>query len=730
MEQSVIESKGQPKDSSFVRILIFSTVVIASFALLSLQISIRKTSYSLQIGDVATQEILAPRTITYQSKILTDQAKNDAESMVSAVYLPADPTISRNQVLYMRSSYQFMSVVRGDAYATREQKIDDIQKLNLVRLDELTIGEVLDLSDEDWLLVQSESQRILEQIMQNSIREDRVNQELESIPTMIDYQIDPKLTDLIENLTRRFVVPNSIYSAELTEERKIEARDSILPRERTFVTNQIVVSRGQIITELIFEALDEMGLVYSKNDDRKIISAGLLVIGLSLFALLFFTSGKRHRELNLRACLLMGGLYLAYLFSARLFIPNRAVVPFIFPMASLGFTIASLNGSLYGMMISIIIGLLVPYDFQYAITYATYYIITSLVGIIVLKKARQTSSFFWAGLASGIIGIPIVIGYHLTTKGTDMVGALTLSAASLSSGLLSTGMTIIFQYLFSKFVGVATSLQLMEIIRPDSPLLQMILNTAPGTYQHSLMVANLAEQGAKAINADPLLVRAGAMYHDVGKALNPSFFVENQISENLNLHEDITPKDSAKMIIQHVYDGVSLVKKYQLPEVIVNFVLEHHGTNVTRYQLNRAEMENDEDEELDLSDFTYPGPKPRSKETALVMLADTCEARARADRPRNDDEIEHLIKDVIDYYSTNGQLDLTPLTLFDLTKIRESFTRVLRNTYHPRMKYPEDNRKKSVSKKNDPVVQDTGQIVTKTETGAQATASEKQQEIL
>ncbi len=141
-------------------------------------------------------------------------------------------------------------------------------------------------------------------------------------------------------------------------------------------------------------------------------------------------------------------------------------------------------------------------------------------------------------------------------------------------------------------------------------------------------------------------------------------------------------------------------------------------------------MENDEDEELDLSDFTYPGPKPRSKETALVMLADTCEARARADRPRNDDEIEHLIKDVIDYYSTNGQLDLTPLTLFDLTKIRESFTRVLRNTYHPRMKYPEDNRKKSDSKKNDPVVQDTGQIVTKTETGAQATASEKHQEIL
>ncbi len=339
------------------------------------------------------------------------------------------------------------------------------------------------------------------------------------------------------------------------------------------------------------------------------------------------------------------------------------------------------------MIISIIIGLLVPYDFQDALFYAMFYVISSLAAITVLKKARQISNFLMAGFAAGFIGIPIIISYQILFRGTDMIGLATLAAASISSGLLAAAIALITQYLFSRFVGVATSLQLMEIIRPDSPLLQFMLNTAPGTYQHSLMVANLSEQAAKVIGADPLLVRAGAMYHDVGKGMNPTFFIENQVSGTINLHEDITAKQSASSIIQHVNDGVALVKKYHLPEVIEDFVREHHGNNVTRYQLNQALTQNEE--EVDVADFTYPGPRPRSKETALVMLADTCEARARAEKPKTDEEIDAMIKNVFDYYSTSGQLDNAPLTLSDLTKIREAFAKVLRNYYHPRIKYPE-----------------------------------------
>jgi len=692
------------KDTAYLRGVIFCITVLITFALLTFQISVRKTSYSLSVGDVVNQDIVAPRTITFESQILTEQARNDAQNMVDKIYLPADPTISRNQVQYLRLSLQFISAIRSDQYATEAQKIEDIQKLIFVRLDEPTIKQILELDDSEWKLVQSECQRILEQVMQNSIRDDQVNSVIENIPTMISYSINPKTADLINSITRRFVVPNSLYSAELTEKKRQEARDAVEPRERTFIANQTVVSRGQIITELIYEALDKMGLVHSKNDNRKILSSGLLVLGLTVFALYFFLIDHRHHQLNLRECILIAGLYLAFLFAARFLIPNRTILPFIFPIQTLGLTISCLSGQAFGIVMSIIIGLLVPYDFPNALGYASFYIISSLTGILVLRKARQVTDFLLAGLAAGSIGIPIIIAFQVAESPMDMIGVVTLAAASVGSGLLSTGFTLIFQYSFSKFIGVASSLELLELIRPDSPLLQYILNTAPGTYQHSLMVANLSEQAAKEIDADPLLVRAGSMYHDAGKALNPSFFIENQVNGSINLHEDISPKESAASIIQHVNDGVMLVEKYRLPEVIKDFVREHHGTNVARYQYTEA-VNQEGEEAIDINDFTYPGPKPQTKETALVMLADSCEARARGDRPKNDEEIEALVKSVFDYYSSSGQLDDAPLTLRDLKKIRESFVRVLRNSYHPRVKYPEQkkeskNKTASVVKNN------------------------------
>ncbi|MHC1770805.1 MAG: HD family phosphohydrolase [Flexilinea sp.] len=684
----VSSSKLTNGNKNLWRSLIFVISVLLTFALLTVQISVRKSSYSLKVGDVTTQDILAPRTVTYISEILTEQAREDAEDMVGKVYLPADPTISRNQGQYLRYSFQFITAVREDEYSSNLQKIDDINKMVFARLDEATINQILDLSETDWETIQTESQRILEQVMQNSIRDTQVISEIENIPTMINYYINPQIADLINGITRKFVVPNSIYSEELSEQNKLEARDSVQSRERTYVTNQTIVSRGQIITDLIYEALDEMGLVYSKNNNQRIIAAACIVLGLALFALSFFFINGNANALNLRECILVAALYLLFLFSARLLIPNRTILPYIFPIQALGLTIACLCGNQYGFIFSIILGILAPYDFSDAINYTTFYIISSIAGIIILRKGRQISYFLLAGLGSGVIGIPIILAYQFTNNATDTVGLLTLSAASIVSGLFSVGITLFSQYLFSRFIGLATPLQLMEIIRPDSPLLQFILSTAPGTYQHSLMVANLSEQAAKEIGADPLLVRAGAMYHDAGKALNPSFFVENQVSGNLNLHEDISPKDSAASIIQHVPDGVSLIKKYRLPERIIDFVEQHHGTNVTRYQLTQA-MNGQEADQINMTDYTYPGPSPKSKETALVMLADTCEARARADKPKNDAEINELVKSVFDYYSTSGQLDYAPLTLQDLTKIRESFIRVLRNTYHPRVKYPD-----------------------------------------
>jgi len=239
-------------------------------------------------------------------------------------------------------------------------------------------------------------------------------------------------------------------------------------------------------------------------------------------------------------------------------------------------------------------------------------------------------------------------------------------------------------------LGLTTALQLMEISRPDHPLLQHLLRSAPGTYQHSLQVSNLAEQAAEAIGADTLLTRVGALYHDTGKASNPLFFIENQVPGKLNPHDDLDPLTSAATIIQHVSNGIMIGKKHRLPPRILDFIAEHHGTLITRYQYTRAlEAAGGQAALPDPKMFRYPGPRPRTKETALVMLADGCEARARADLPKDEIELSALIKRVFDYCQGEGQLDDTRLTLRDLNIAAESFLNTLRGFYHPRIVYPD-----------------------------------------
>jgi putative nucleotidyltransferase with HDIG domain len=247
------------------------------------------------------------------------------------------------------------------------------------------------------------------------------------------------------------------------------------------------------------------------------------------------------------------------------------------------------------------------------------------------------------------------------------------------------------QFLLSQFIGKTTALQLLEISRPDSPLLNYFLLRAPGTYQHSLQVANLAEQAAERIQADALLTKVGALFHDVGKAANPLFFVENQPPSQIDSHDDLKPQDSAQAIISHVPDGLELARKHHLPRRLQDFIAEHHGTLITRYQYNRAVQDAGGDKsKVDLAGFRYPGPAPRSKETALLMFADGVEARSRAERPATDDEVRALVRSVIENRQKDGQLDDTPLSQRDLAIITESFVSTLRVTYHPRLEYPKE----------------------------------------
>jgi len=252
-------------------------------------------------------------------------------------------------------------------------------------------------------------------------------------------------------------------------------------------------------------------------------------------------------------------------------------------------------------------------------------------------------------------------------------------------------------FLFGNAFDLTTTVQLLELARPTHPLLNELMRKAPGTYHHTLMVANLAEQAAASIGANALLTRVGAMYHDVGKMVRPYMFVENQM-DGSNVHNQLDPQTSAEIIVTHVRDGLELARKYRLPSRVRAFIPEHHGTMRVIFLYNKAlERAGGDATKIDEVPFRYPGPKPRSKETALLMLADGAEAATRAARPTSPEQVADIVKKVIGERIAQGQLDECPLTLNDLRLVRDSLTATLQGVFHPRLQYPEPARRSDAS---------------------------------
>jgi putative nucleotidyltransferase with HDIG domain len=423
---------------------------------------------------------------------------------------------------------------------------------------------------------------------------------------------------------------------------------------QSFLENEILISRGNVITEADLETLGEFGLLEQIYTWEHYASVGLMVLINFVFIGLYMQYRQDLLE-DLRGVIIMVIFFVIYLFSARYILPNHVVLPYLFPIASFGLLTSALVNPPFGRIMSI------PTN---SLELALYFLFTSMFGVLVLKNANRIIQFFWAGLAISAVGAAVIIAFRIGDNSTDYMGILTLVGAAIINGL---GM-------------------------------QFILHNAPGTYQHSLLIANLSEQAAEKINASALLTRVGALYHDAGKALNPHFFIENKLPDAENPHESLSPLESSKIIIQHVIDGETLAKKHHLPKRVRSFITEHHGTLITRYQYHLAVERAKGDAGLvDESAFRYPGPAPQSVETMLVMLADACEARARAERPDDEAGLRKIIREIIDKRREEGQLDDVPVTMQELSIITESFTATLKGIYHPRIKYPTEEETEALS---------------------------------
>jgi len=674
---------------TLLRIMLLVVASALALAMLAFPIAIRPSSYPLQVGDVAVQDIQAPYSLNYASDVLTEQSRKDAEKTVPRIYLPSDPGITRRQIERLRVTLDYITIVRLDSYATPQQKWLDLAALSDVKINEEMSKRILALSGPRWDALQVEALNVLEQIMRNTIRDDQLGDAQRNIPTLISFSLSQEQAAIVADLVTPFVTANSLYSEEQTQAARQQARQAVQPMMRSFIAGETIVRRGQVITPTILEALQKFGLIKSQNNAEGLIAAAALVVLQSTFIALYFV--RRHiAPLNdFKSLAMIAIMFLLFLYGARLIIPNRAVVPYFYPLPAFGLTIAGLFSLEISLVLSLVLSIMAAQGLPNALDLTLFYVLSSLCGILVMGKGRRISNFLWAGVAIGGAGSVVILSYRLPDTITDWIGLITLMGTAFLNGIASASLTLLLQYLLSQVLGLTTALQLLEIARPDNPLLQFILRNSPGTYQHSLQVANLAEQAAEAIGADALLIRVGAIYHDAGKAMNPSFFIENQMPGKINSHDDLDPAASAAIIIRHVSDGVTLARKYRLPPRIQDFMREHHGTLMTRYQYAQAVRKAGQPELVNAELFRYPGPRPRSRETALLMLADGCEARVRAESPQDEEALRILIKKVFDFCQREGQLDDTTLTLRDLNRAAESFVTALKNVYHPRIQYPE-----------------------------------------
>lgn len=684
-------ANAQPeKRKRIFRTILFITTVILVYLALVLPIASRQNSLSTEIGSVADRDILAPASITYESRVLTDKARNEAVNAVSPKYLPADPSINRRQIGELHSLMNYIDSIRNDQFSTKTLKIRDLQSSGSMVISEEQASSLLDLADPDWLIVRNESVRVLEEIMRGNIRDYQVQDRISEIPGLIGYSIPASQATLIQTLAALYVTPNSLYSEEDTIKARQDASNQVKPVIKTYAQNQIVALRGQIITEEQWEALNKLGLIRSNSLIENNISTISLVLVLASFVVVYLSRKKSSPVTDVRSLLVISLGFILFLFAARMIIPNRTIIPYMFPIAAYALIIVSFFTLEVSLIFSLALAILVTHGNNSPIELTVLYILTSLVSVVILSRVRNIINFIWAALAISLSGILIVTSYRFINPVTDIIGLATLYGAVIVNGLASASIALLAQYILSQVLGIPTPMYLIELSRSDHPLLKQLLQNSPGTYQHSLQVANLAEQAAASIGADALLTRVGTYFHDAGKSVNPSFFIENQIPGNIDSHDQKDPVITAQTIIAHVHDGVKLAEKHHLPRRIQDFILEHHGTQLTRYQYGRAvELVNNQAELVDAELFRYPGPKPRSKETAILMIADICEAKARSVKPKDENEIRDLIQSVIDMLLKEGSLENSTLTLRDITTIKISFIRTLSNTYHPRIQYPE-----------------------------------------
>lgn len=671
--------------------LAVAVFVIGVTLLLSWQALAPGGAASLSVGDIVTEDVRSPYSLTYASTLLTEQARSQARLAVGSIYDPPDPGVSRQQSALLQQILLYIDDVRLDIYATPEQKAADLGQITALSLPEPVRLTLAALDGPTWNLAALEAQSILERVMRDTVREQDLPQVIATLPTQVSVRFTPEQSAAISGLVRDLVRPNSLINMTATDAAREMAVAAVEPINRTFERGQVIVRAGERIDELDSEALDQLGLLDAPNVQTQAIIRGVTSALLMAFVIvLYLRRVQPDLIVDLQRLWVLETILLLTLLVARLITLTGQIV--FVPAAAIGMVYLSLTTPMTAVFASVITGLLSALMMENSLEAAMFVAVGGAIGALLMRSTDRITRYFVAGVVIGLSNATVIIIFRANLTLVGQAGELgVLLIAGLVMGLVTAIAALAIVYLLTVVLNLPTSLRLIELSQPNHPLLQRLLREAPGTYQHSLQVANLSEQAANAVGANSELVRVAAMYHDVGKMMNPVFFIENQ-AEQINPHDTLNdPYRSASIIISHVPDGDRLARQYRLPGRLRDFIWQHHGTTRVGYFYNKALEQAGDADSVDSTAFTYPGPRPQTRETAIVMLADSSESTVRARKPSSRGEIAGIVQEIIDARMVEGQLDECELTLRDLRAIHRVFVEVLQGVFHPRINYPAAN---------------------------------------
>ena len=655
-----------------------------------------------RVGELVREDIAAPKAISFTSSTLTDQARTAARA---GVPLQFDFTADKAIAIANEQANAFNDRVRrvDTAFATDLKAAERIALLQTAvpGLSDTTQATLEKIDAPRWAAIRTEAARVLDATERTELRDTQAAETRATIESRMGGDLDEAERMLAAEIIRPLIVANSSFSQTLTDQAKDRAAENVQPVEVDIAQGEVVVRNGTPLTAADLEAIQALGLGQDAPLDVATLAGWFLLAVLAVTILLAWIWRFRPLLWHRGNVLLLIGLLFVGVSVALKITAGRELLGYFLPTAAIGMVLTILLDASVATIVMVLVAVMGGALAGSSLEFASYIFFGGLAGILAIRKGDRLQTFVQAGIAVFVVNALVVSVFSLL--GTrDIRGVLELWFASGASAAGSAVAAVgTFAVLGSAF-GILTVFQLLELANPSQPLLRRLLVETPGTYHHSLMVGNLAERAAEAIGGDPLVTRVAAYYHDIGKLSNPLAFIENQAGGE-NIHDQLEPEVSAQILKQHVADGIDTAYAAKLPRALIAYIPQHHGTAVMSYFLARARERAAEPygglataegakaaAAVDERRFRHAGPKPQSREAALIMLADSVEASVRSLESRDEPAIRAMVSRIIDERVADGQFDESDLTFRDLERIKDAFVAQLLGMYHTRIAYPQN----------------------------------------